>query len=114
MVLFNDPQPWRDRTPAQAKALLQLQPCHVFEHVEYAFFIHRAACDLLIAVIAGLRLKIERCNRRPETLVIHRSQPVLDIIDVSEFFHETTIAKPDSQPQICRANSHSPWSTGHA
>lgn len=100
MGLLYKLQPGCDGAALEAKPRRQFKARHVFEDIEHASLIDQPFRDLLIAMRARLKRQIIGRNGGPKALVIHRLQPRIDILHVSEFSHETRISNRDSAMQI--------------
>ncbi len=65
------------------------------QHIQHTSLINSTFSDLLVAVVLGLKVKIVALNvgrkRRPEARIIHRLQPFIKRVQISEVFHAPKI-----------------------
>ena len=102
--LFDQLQPRRHGAAFEVKLRRQFKPCDVFEDIENACLGNDPGRDLLVAVLLALGYEIKWRDGDPKALIIHRLQPLVDVLHVSEFSHGTRISDRDSLTQIFPPN----------
>lgn len=90
----------------------QFQPCEVFQHDEHSLFIH-SVFNVGVAFVTRDHDQAVGFDLLPEGLVIHRLQPVFNIVDISEFTHEFRIAERIPRAQISALPSREAKETSH-
>jgi len=73
---------------------------HVFKHLQNNFRFGIILSDFPVTMLTRLKNKIIRRNYKPEGLVIHGREPVVNVLYIFEFFHGMRLANPQSQLQI--------------
>lgn len=90
----------------------QFQPCEVLQHDQDGLFIH-PVFDVGVAFISRDHDQAVGFDLLPEGLVIHRLQPVFNVVDISEFTHEFRIAERTPPAQISAHPSVNEKETSH-
>jgi len=86
-MLIHQLQPRRCQFAMKPVPFGQFNASQVFKSVEYCSQLNLTAGDLIIASICWRKNQAVGFNRTPEFPVVHRFEPIIDIIYGFELFH---------------------------
>lgn len=83
----NEPNKRMGAFVAETEPLTQFEHRHVLDDIQHQRLVGFAVPDLLVAMVSRLECEAVGCDRRPKALIVHRGQPVRNVVLGSKSRH---------------------------